>query len=331
MVKRADPKLIGLFVVGAIALGVAAVMIIGSRRLFRRTYEYVLFFSGNVGGLRVGAPVKFKGVEIGTVAEILLSLNQRQGPQGSREIGIPPDIKIPVIIALEEKRLRSRGARGLGLADPKFVRAAIRQGLRAQLATESILTGMLYVDLDMHPGTPANLVLSAGQAPYQEIPTLPTAFEEAQSAAARVIAGLDRVDFPKLVASINQTLDAIKNIAASPELKQAAGNLNRTAATLNRTATSIRIVADQMSGQIGPLGQELRTNSENVNVALLQVRTTLEALQTSLGPESPLMYQSGETLARVAAAARSLKELTDYLQRNPSALVRGRALEQDQQ
>jgi paraquat-inducible protein B len=86
-----------------------------------------------------------------------------------------------------------------------------------------------------------------------------------------------------------------------------------------------------MSGQIGPLGQELRTNSENVNVALLQVRTTLEALQTSLGPESPLMYQSGETLAQVAAAARSLKELTDYLQRNPSALVRGRALEQDQQ
>ena len=326
MVKRADPKLIGLFVVGAIALGMAAVMIIGSQRLFRRTYEYVLFFSGNVGGLRVGAPVKFKGVEIGTVAQILLSLNQSQAQQEAGGIGIAPDIKIPVIIALEEKRLRSKGARGLGLADPKFVRAAIKQGLRAQLAMESILTGLLYVDLDMHPGTPANLVLSPGQGPYQEIPTLPTAFEEAQAEAVRVVAALDRVNFPKLAASLSQTLDAIKDVVSSPELKQAAGNLNRTAESLNRTAISIRVVADQMSGEIEPLGEELRSNSRNVNLALEQVRTTLEALQSSLGPDSPLMYQSGEALVQVSAAARSLKELSDYLQRNPSALVRGRAL-----
>jgi paraquat-inducible protein B len=220
---------------------VAAVMIIGSRRLFRPRYEYVLFFKGNVNGLRVGAPVKFKGVEVGTVARILLSLDLPQAPQGSLDTGIGPDIKIPVMIELEASRLRSRGAGGVNLADPKFMRRAIDHGLRAQLALESILTGLLYVDLDMHPGTPANLVLPAGaQAQYQEIPTLPTAFEEAQSAAARVVATLDHVDFPKLVASISQTLNAIKDIMSSPEIKQSAGNLNRAVASLDRTAVSIR-------------------------------------------------------------------------------------------
>lgn len=325
MARRTDPKTIGLFVVGALALAVAAVLVLGSGRLFRATHEYVLFFRGNVNGLRVGAPVKFKGVEVGSVKKILLSLKLSQ--ETTRRTTLA-EITIPVVIELDQGKLARYGAGTFDLSDPRSIQQAINAGLRAQLAMESLLTGLLYVDLDMHPGTPAHITQPGGA--IQEIPTLPTALEEAQSAAARVVAALDRVDFPKVFAAASETLDAIREIVRSPATKDAIANLNRTAATLNQTAISIRQMADQMNRQIGPVAQGLRTNSENANITLRQMQTTLDSLRASLGPEAPLIYQSGQTLQQVSDAARSLKELTDYLQRNPSAIVRGRILQQAQ-
>jgi paraquat-inducible protein B len=329
MARRADPKIIGLFGVGALALAVAAAVALGSGRLFRKTYQYVLFFRGNVNGLRVGAPVKFKGVEIGSVKKILLSLKLKQGTTATTLA----EITIPVVIELDQGKLTSYGAGGFDLSKPESLQQAIDAGLRAQLAMESVLTGLLYVDLEIYPGSPANFVFKVpAEAPYQEIPTLPTAFEEVQSAVARLVAALDRVDFPKVFTAATESLDAVRGIVASPATKDAIVNLDTAAASLNQTAISIRRVADQMNRQIGPVTQGLRTNSENVDVTLRKIQTTLDSLQTTLGalqatlgPDAPLVYQSGEALERVSEAAESLKELTDYLQRNPSALVRGRA------
>ncbi|HSU89803.1 MAG TPA: MlaD family protein, partial [Sporolactobacillaceae bacterium] len=72
MGKRVNPALIGTFVLGAIGLIVTAVVIFGSGRLFRKSHEFVIYFGGDINGLRVGAPVKFKGVEIGQVKKIRL-------------------------------------------------------------------------------------------------------------------------------------------------------------------------------------------------------------------------------------------------------------------
>jgi len=329
MARRTDPKIIGLFAVGALALAVAAAVALGSGRLFRKTYEYVLFFRGNVNGLRVGAAVKFKGVEVGSVNKILLSLKLKRGTIARTTLA---EITIPVVIELDQGKLASYGAGGFDLSKPESLQQAIDAGLRAQLALESVLTGLLYVDLEIYPGTPVNLVLKVpAEAPYEEIPTLPTAFEEVQSAVARVVAALDRVDFPKVFAAATESLDAVREVVGAPATKDAIVNLDRAAASLNQTAISIRQVADQMKRQIGPVTQGLRTNSQNADVTLKKIQTTLDslqvtlgALQATLGPDAPLIYQSGETLQRVSEAARSLKELTDYLQRNPSALVRGR-------
>ena len=81
MNKKISPTLIGAFVVGAVALLVIAVIAFGSGRLFRETKEFVLYFDGTVNGLHVGAPVKFKGVEIGSVKDILLQIGWRFGSQ----------------------------------------------------------------------------------------------------------------------------------------------------------------------------------------------------------------------------------------------------------
>ena len=67
MNHRVSPMLIGAFVLGALLLAVMAVVVIGSGRYFRRTSPFVLYFPGSVNGLREGAAVKFRGVEIGSV------------------------------------------------------------------------------------------------------------------------------------------------------------------------------------------------------------------------------------------------------------------------
>ena len=124
MSKKANPTLVGAFVIGAVVLVVGAVTILGSGRLFRKTYEFVLYFQGSVSGLREGAPVKYKGVEIGSITKILLQLDD----------GAEVD-RIPVIIKLDADKIRGRGVGG-SLADPAALKTAIDRGLRGQLQTE---------------------------------------------------------------------------------------------------------------------------------------------------------------------------------------------------
>jgi paraquat-inducible protein B len=133
MNKKMSPAMIGAFVLGAVALIVIAIVVFGSGRLFRQTREFVLYFDNSVNGLRIGAPVKVKGVEIGSVKDIRLQLEK------GAEVN-----KIPVIIGIDLKKLTSRGATSAVAVDPEALQKAIvDRGLRGQLEMESVVTGLL--------------------------------------------------------------------------------------------------------------------------------------------------------------------------------------------
>src|SRR2546423_10138403 len=118
MRKRPNPKVVGAFVLGAVALATAAVAVLGSGRLFRKTIPFILVFRGNVNGLRVGAPVKIKGVNIGSVTDIELQLNL-----GMQSVAYGTGgIRIPVLIEIDENRVR-------GFAISRDVRHAVQQRL----------------------------------------------------------------------------------------------------------------------------------------------------------------------------------------------------------
>jgi paraquat-inducible protein B len=301
------------------------VAVLGSGKFFTERRTYVLFFKHNINGLRVGAPVKFNGVEIGEVVRILLNLDL---PSGNVAFQSPAQVRIPVIIELDESRFASRGGHGAALNDPGFLRRAIADGLRAQLGLESLLTGLLYVDLGMHPDAPLNLVLPP-DSHYQEIPTIPNALEQAQSAATRMIANLDKVQVDRLVDTATETMQAIHSFIASGELRTTVGNLNSAAERLGNTAVSIRDLVARVNEQLGPMAKSLQSNSANANAALLQATATLTVLQTTMAPDSPLIYRADEALKDLSSAARSVSQLADFVQRNPSALVRGRDYEKD--
>jgi paraquat-inducible protein B len=321
MAKRANPASVGAFVIGAIALAVAAVALLGSGNLFRQTHQFVCFFDGNVNGLRVGAAVKFKGVEIGEVRQILLSLNVGTGPV---TVGNSNVIKIPVVIQLDEGRILKGGVSYINVGNPAGMRLAISRGLRAQLATESLLTGLLYVDLDMHPGSPARFATDQN-SPYTEIPTLPTAFEQAQSVAIKLMNQLDKIQLDQLVVTATQTLAAVRDLVTSRDLKDSIASLKETGQSLDKTSESIRTLTVHLDRQIGPLGTTVQVTARNADAALKKTQATLERLDDTLRPDAPLLYQANHTLVDLSEAARAIRQLAEYLERNPDAIVRGRS------
>jgi paraquat-inducible protein B len=336
-----NPALVGAFVLGAVALVVIAVTLLGSGRLFRRQHLYVLYFQSNVNGLNVGAPVKFRGVEVGSVDRILLSLNQLENAVRTEN---PSIIRVPVLIEIDERKIVSRGGRSLDLDDPRTLKRLIAGGLRGQLSMESLLTGLLYVDLDMFPGTPAHFVLPPN-ATFQEIPTRQTEFEQVQKQLGEVVAKLSQIDFPAVVQSMVEMTDSIRDLVNSPKLQATINQLESTTRSLDMAAQSAQRMADTIRTQVGPLAQSLRGASDNATQTLRQAQTAMAAAQqafvqadatfkearTLLDPTSPITYELHKTLEDISGAARSTRELADFLSRNPNAILRGRPVSQDGQ
>src|SRR3984957_10310128 len=325
MGKRVNPATVGAFVLGAVFLILASVVVFGSGNLFRKTHEFVIYFGGDINGLRVGAPVKFKGVEIGQVKQIRLRLDQVVNRQNGE---LRADVRIPVIIELDEQKIVAHGGTAIDLNDPHTVPNLIKEGLRAQLGSDSFVTGLMYVALDIQPNTPEQMVSAPG-SPLQEIPAVPNTLAQAQAVAVRIFERLDKVDFGAVFAQMTGMLDSIKQITNSPSLREAINNSEKTREQLDHTLAGAQQTLSTVNGQVPPLSESLQKTSGSADAAAKQIRLTLGTVQTTIEPNSPINYQAIQTLQDVSAAAHSIKELADYLQRNPSAIVRGRDFSQD--
>ena len=323
MGSRFSPKFVGAFVIGALALITISVVLLGSGRLFTHAPRYVLYFKGSVNGLRVGAQVKVRGVPIGSVTQIRLSFDPTA--EAAYRAKHRDVILIAVVIEVELEQLAGLGAiRVKELSNSSAFREAVKRGLRAYLGTESLVTGLLFVALDFRPGTPENLVLPPDSR-YLEIPTIPTALEQAQEDINAAIAKLRKIDFEALFTSLTETLDALRQLVGSPRTQAVVDSLTRTTDSLDKTSKSFRELAERLHSEIAPLSKSLQRTSDSANLALLQATKTLTTIQTTVDPESPLGYQLHETLVQLSEAARQMRELAEFLQRNPSALVRGKA------
>jgi paraquat-inducible protein B len=331
MNKKISPTMIGAFVLGAVALIVIAILVFGSGRLFRQTRNFVLYFDTSVNGLRVGAPVKLKGVEIGSVKDIRIQVGQ----------GTAAD-KIPVIIEIDLKKLTQRGAADAAEAtvDPEAMQKVIvDRGLRGQLDMESLVTGLLYVALDFFPGTPIDLVQKpGGDYDYPEIPTLPTTLEQAKGALTRVISKLEDIDFKELDANLQATLKGLNRTVNSPEIESVLRSLARVMPKVDQAVVNIRNLAGTMDDKVKILADDLQHTSADARLALKQagdaLKQTQETMKRAEGAvanietlsdlDSPVNYELVKGLRDVSTAARSLRALTDYLERNPRAPIFGK-------
>jgi paraquat-inducible protein B len=302
---------------------------LGSGRLFRQTREFVLYFDSSVNGLRIGAPVKFKGVEIGAVKDIRLQLEK------SAKV-----YKIPVIIEIDLEKLTSRGASGEVASDlPTFHKSIIETGIRGQLLMESLVTGLLYVGLDLFPNTPVRLVQTAeGKYQYPEIPTTPTSLEEAQDAVTRIISKLEELDFKGLTKSLTETVDGVNQLVNSPDLKASLRALHQTMPKVDEALLSMRKAATSIDQSVVRVTKSFEQTSdatrEAMQQATLAIKQTDGALKAAeavmvnangmMDQDSPTFYELRRSMKEISAAARTLRLLSGYIERNPRALIFGK-------
>jgi paraquat-inducible protein B len=329
MNKRISPTLIGGFVIGALALLVISVIAFGSGQLFRTTREFVLFFDSSVNGLRIGAPVKVRGVEIGAVKDIRFQLDEET------QIN-----KIPVIVEIDLEKLTSRGARAATAEDlDSFRKVIVERGLRGQLMTESLVTGLLYVGLDFFPGAPIDLVQKTDRDhKYPEIPTMPSYLEQAQDTATKILAKLEEVDFKGLMDSAKNAVDGVSRLVTSPSIESSLKSLERTMPKIDQAVVEIRKMTTGLDSNITLLSANLQQTSDAAREAMQQAALTMkqtdaafkeaEAAMTNIrglsDPDSVTFYELDRSLREVSSAARSLRSLSTSLERNPRALIFGK-------
>jgi len=321
MNKSISPTLMGAFVVGALALLVIAIVALGSGRLFRKTYEFVLYFQGSVNGLNVGAPVKYKGVEIGSITDILMQL-------GEVEVN-----RIPVLIELDAKKIAGRGVS----VDPGQFQNIIDRGLRGQLRMESFVTGVLYVALDQYPGSPAQFFQPPGSR-YQEIPTVPTELEEVQEDVRIVFTKLAKIDFNAAVVAVTHAFEGMDRLTNSPALKASLRSLEQTMPKVDEAVVNIRRLAANLDKNADDLSSDLQRTLAVARQAIAEIETaakqlgltmkegegTLASARAVIDPDSPISYELTRGLDEISGAARAVRLLADYLERNPSALIFGK-------
>jgi paraquat-inducible protein B len=265
-------------------------------RIFQRTYtekkHYILHFDGSIRGLTVGAPVEFRGIRIGQVADIK--------PAWDFETLSP---KITVLIETEPQRWENRGEERVD--SKKEIDMLVAKGLRAQLKTGSLLTGQLFVDLDFHPDAPEAQAKFEGQ--FTELPTIPAPLQLIATRVSSLLSKIETVPIEKIGKDLEATLENVKNITASAELIQAVKALNQT---LQETRE---------------LMQNLNTNvAPTITSTLDQAQQTLESVAGTLGKDAPLQYEMRQALKELGDAARSLRVLLEYLERHPDALIFGK-------
>ncbi|HTY54291.1 MAG TPA: MlaD family protein [Candidatus Binataceae bacterium] len=320
MARRASPVRVGAFVVLSLCLVVATVVLFGSGRLFRRKLIFVSFFRGNLNGLKVGAPVKFAGVQIGTVKRIRLRLPPSEG---MLRPDLAKQVLLPVLCEIDETAF-SRGGGADEPLDRQGLERMVQEGLRAELTTESLLTGLLYIEINMHPQTRIDLVMVAGTGRYPEVPTVPSKLQAVQEQALKALAKLDQIDLSAMVHSMTDTANSVTNLADSPSVKRAIDSLSAAAGSLERVSASINKLANDIDTKIDPVMANLKNTSTDADLTLRQARDTLAQIQQTFAPETPLNYELTKALEDVSSASAAIRQLADYLQRNPSALVRGK-------
>ena len=328
MTKKANPKLIGAFVIGAVALAALGVVIFGSGKFFAERFRWVLFFPGSVKGLTVGAPVTLEGVAIGTVTDVKVVYDRET-------------LKFfaPVYVEVFPDRVKDIGEYSAEQleeieTDPdEAIMLLVEKGLRGQLDMQSLLTGKLQVALSMHPGSEVHYAGIEKGVP--EIPTLPTTIQQLAKA-------LEKIDIKGMAEDIRNAVAGIEQLATSPELAEAVTSLNKTLQDFGKLARNVddrvgplttsieetlgdtRKLVNNVDTQVEPTFADLQKALNSADLALKEAKVTVASLDDVVGVDSGLMWELNKTLLELQSMARQVNALVGLLQRQPDSIIRGK-------
>jgi paraquat-inducible protein B len=351
MSKPANTKMIGAFVLGGIVLALVAVVIFGGAGLFEERQRFVSYFEGSVSGLNNGAPVVFRGVKIGSVTDISLWYD-------------PKDMmfRIPVIYEIELDRISVVGGGRHKSNIKAFIEKGLRAQLQLQSfvtgqlmieldfhpeAEANVIGGKShYEEIPTLPTKLQQIAKTLDKFPFDEFATKLT------SAIDNIATQVQQIQVSKTMENVDKTLHEIRLL-----IENLNSSVTPIAASLNETIRDGHKLIQRLDSQVDPLAEDvgkavgearamfsdtrklvqkvdgqsgkamssLQTALESANVALNRAATTLNSLSDMTSENSSLRYQFTGMMQELTAAARSIRVLAEYLERNPDALIRGKA------
>jgi paraquat-inducible protein B len=190
----------------------------------------------------------------------------------------------------------------------------VRDGLTAQLVNQSLVTGMLSVELAFRPGAE---VSRFGDSSLPEIPTVPGELEALRKQ-------LQSVDVGAAVEALQRTLASVDAVLRNPGLKASLDRLPATLATLDRTLSTVEREVGASSSEFKQTLVSVRASSDALRGTLANADAVLEDTHALLDPRGRTAVQAQRAVDDLAATAARLRNIAERIDRDPSVLVRGR-------
>ncbi len=276
MSQKANPRLIGVFILIAVFVSIGTFFLMNRDRFFSQTTKYVLYFQGSVKGLNIGSPVVFNGVPVGRVINISLVTDMQ-----TLEVRIPVTIETNAnsfIILSKKKRINPRAGNE---EIRRFTEEMIAKGLRARLIPQSILTGQMMIDLSYLPDTP--VIMTPTSLKMIQIPTLPSISDELAKT-------LQKMPLDETFKRLNKVLEETDKLIAA------------------------------LNGDVPEIIKEMRKITHSVE----SISDKADKALDSFDENSRTMLDLNQMLRDFSAAAASLRNWADYLERHPEALLKGK-------
>jgi paraquat-inducible protein B len=327
---KLSPTVIGAFVIGAILLGIIALLSFGGLHFFSQPQRFVVYFDESVHGLDLGSAVKLNGVRIGRVTD----LSVRYDPAENHSV-------VAVVCELSRDIVTDPRGVPIDVSDRRALQNLIDHGLRAKLGVVGLATGLLFVELNfLDPERYPAPNSTVTEVKYAVVPAVRSAISEYQASLTVILSNLKKVDFVGLVAdlrvvvaSAQKKLDAadvkglvdewkdagtaVKELASSPDAKQAFANLNSA-------VTELRGVLAKLDTQVTPVGENLTSTLNEAKAALERFNAAATSAQHFIDAQGWVGEQGMQTLQQLGDAAESVRRLADFLERDPNALLVGK-------
>ncbi|MEM1190242.1 MAG: MlaD family protein [Pseudomonadota bacterium] len=317
MSERSASVMVGAFVVGTLVIATAAALFFAGGGLGHTRSSVVMVFDGSLRGLTVGAPIALRGVTIGQVTDIDLIVNAANA-----------EVTMEVVGEIDQTAMRFEGQLSERMHDD-----LVERGLRAQLNTQSLLTGLLYVQLDFHPEAEPRLAPTLAE--YPQIPTIPTELEQLRQS-------LQNIDYHGIAENLSRVADGLDSLLSNPDTQALPGKLRSSLASLEAAGKELSATLEEgrpalnsflaegrttlatLQGTAPRISESLDETMTSFDEALDSATATLLRLEKASAPDSVPRRQLSQAMQDLSLAARALRSLARSLEEHPEALLRGR-------
>ena len=293
MSKKANPTIIGAFIIGAIALTIISLILIGGGKLFRDRQVFVTYFEGSLQGLRVGANVTFRGVRVGQVREVFIRFNEST-----------LEFDSPVIIELEA--------------------GAIRTTIADQMSTQPV-----FRDQDgLFPEIPTvrndiQQVIDSFHEFFSKLKDIP--IDELFDDLTKSIKGIEKiVNSPELA----NTLKGVDKFINSTDTQELTKNLQHSILKLDATMNDIQTIVQNINQRVDPIANNLDATMDEMRIAIVEIQKTFTAVRDTITDENT-RHQLNTALKEFTDSARSFRVFVEYLERHPESFISGKPVSQE--